>query len=183
MLVVGVAVHPLLAVVVGAMAFVWPWLRQRSTRRRARAVRRQEYPEVVDLLRVAVSGGANLPLAFRAVAERAPPSWRLPMLRSASGLARGQPVDAALAPMRAECPEADSLCSALGAAAESGTPLLPTLSRLADEARAAHRRAGEAAARRLPVVLLFPLIGCALPAFVLLTVVPLLAGGLRSLRL
>ena len=39
------------------------------------------------------------------------------------------------------------------------------------------------AARRLPVHLLFPLVLCTLPAFGLLTVAPLLAGGLRSLRL
>jgi hypothetical protein len=33
------------------------------------------------------------------------------------------------------------------------------------------------------VKLLFPLVLCTLPAFALLTVVPLLAGSLRSLRL
>jgi hypothetical protein len=38
-------------------------------------------------------------------------------------------------------------------------------------------------ARRLPVKLLFPLVLCTLPAFALLTVVPLLVGSLRELRL
>ena len=35
--------------------------------------------------------------------------------------------------------------------------------------------------RTLPVKLCFPLVGCILPAFVLLTIAPLIAGALRSL--
>jgi pilus assembly protein TadC len=45
------------------------------------------------------------------------------------------------------------------------------------------RRAGERAARRLSVTLLFPLVLCILPAFVLLGLVPLLASSLRDLQL
>ena len=41
---------------------------------------------------------------------------------------------------------------------------------MADEVRADRRRTGEAAARRVPVKLLFPLVACVLPAFALLTV-------------
>ena len=43
-------------------------------------------------------------------------------------------------------------------------------------------RRAASSARRVPVTLLFPLVFCTLPAFALLTVAPLLAGGLRSLR-
>ncbi|MCB1006710.1 MAG: type II secretion system F family protein, partial [Acidimicrobiales bacterium] len=64
-----------------------------------------------------------------------------------------------------------------------GVALLPALERLAVETRLERRRAAEATARRVPVKLLFPLVLCTLPAFALLTVVPLLAGSLRSLRL
>jgi len=39
----------------------------------------------------------------------------------------------------------------------------------------------EAAVRRLPVRLTFPLACCSLPAFVVLTVVPLTAAGLHQL--
>ena len=49
------------------------------------------------------------------------------------------------------------------------------LSRLADDARRQRRHDLEAAVRRLPVRLSFPLVCCSLPAFVLLTVVPLVA--------
>ena len=48
--------------------------------------------------------------------------------------------------------------------------------------RAARRRLGEAAARRLPVRLTFPLVTCTLPAFVLLAIAPAVLGALSTLR-
>jgi tight adherence protein C len=51
------------------------------------------------------------------------------------------------------------------------------------EARLIRRRASEVAARRLPVQLLFPLVLCTLPAFGLLTVVPLLVSAFDTLSL
>ena len=75
------------------------------------------------------------------------------------------------------------LVSVLLASERYGTPLLPALDRVAVDARARRRVAADEAARRVPVKLLFPLVLCILPAFALLTVVPLLAGALRSLRL
>ena len=60
-------------------------------------------------------------------------------------------------------------------------PLVPGLERAGLELRLARRRRAEEAARRLPVRLLAPLLTCVLPAFVLLTVVPLLVAALRSL--
>jgi tight adherence protein C len=64
-----------------------------------------------------------------------------------------------------------------------GAPVGAGLERLAAEVRADTRRRAETAARRVPVKLLFPLVVCILPAFGLLTVAPLVAGALRSLRL
>jgi len=52
--------------------------------------------------------------------------------------------------------------------------------RLSETAR---RRNAEIAARRVPIKLLFPLVFCVLPSFALLTVVPVLAGSLKSFGL
>ena len=79
-------------------------------------------------------------------------------------------------------PIAQPLVDALALADRYGTPLPPILDRLADEARAQRRRNADAAARRLPIQLSFPLVGCTLPSFVLLTVVPLMAGTFSSLH-
>jgi tight adherence protein C len=76
-----------------------------------------------------------------------------------------------------------ALAAALVDAERYGTALGPTLDRLAVDARMARHRRAEEAARRVPVKLLFPLVTCILPAFGLLTVAPLIAGGLRALRL
>jgi len=70
---------------------------------------------------------------------------------------------------------------AITSAEHYGAPLAPTLDLLAHEARRDRRRQAEERARTLPVKLCFPLVGCILPAFVLLTIAPLVAGALRSL--
>jgi len=62
-----------------------------------------------------------------------------------------------------------------------GVPLAPGLERLGLELRLERRRAAEQEARRVPVRLLGPLVTCTLPAFALLTVVPLLVASLRAL--
>jgi tight adherence protein C len=59
--------------------------------------------------------------------------------------------------------------------------LAPGLERLSLELRLDRRRRAEIEARRVPVRLLAPLVVCVLPAFALLTVVPLLVASLRAL--
>ena len=78
---------------------------------------------------------------------------------------------------------APSGTAALVASERYGAPVAAGLERLAGEVRRDRRRRAEEAARRVPVKLLFPLVGCTLPAFGLLTVAPLIAGALRALRL
>ena len=75
------------------------------------------------------------------------------------------------------------LTAALVASERYGAPVVTGLERLADDVRRDRRRRAEEAARRVPVKLLFPLVTCTLPAFALLTVAPLIAGTLGSLRL
>ena len=82
----------------------------------------------------------------------------------------------------AECGEPiRPLAAALAAAERYGDPLGPVLDRVTAEARLVRRRRAEESARRLPVQLLFPLVLCVLPAFVLLAVVPLLLAAVPEL--
>src|SRR6476659_3357569 len=64
-----------------------------------------------------------------------------------------------------------------------GTPLAESLRRRADEVREARRAAAAERARKASVKMLFPLVFMILPAFLLLTVVPVLLSTLLSVRL
>lgn len=63
-----------------------------------------------------------------------------------------------------------------------GFAVATTLDRLSTEAHALRRFRAESEARELPIRLIFPMLCCILPSFVLLTVVPMLAGTLIGLR-
>jgi tight adherence protein C len=168
-----------------SMVGVWavPVARARRSRRRHETEVRRSLPEVADLLVVAVGAGLTVHLAVAAVARRATGPVAGSLRQAVDEAALGRRLADALADVPDRVGEATRpLVAALVAAERYGGPLLDRLTRLADEARADGRRRAEEAARRVPVTLLFPLVFCTLPAFALLTVAPLFAGGLRSLR-
>lgn len=163
--------------------FAVPVVRARRARRRHEAAVRRSLPEVADLFVVAVGAGLTVHLAVAAVARRAAGPVADALRRVVEEVALGRRLADALADVPDRVGETTRpLAAALVAAERYGGPLLDRLARLAEEARADGRRRAEEAARRVPVTLLFPLVFCTLPAFALLTVAPMLAGGLRSLR-
>lgn len=157
--------------------------RGRPGRARARqGAASQELPEVIDLFALAVGGGLNVSLAVAAVGHRAGGALGAAFRRAAVDDGR-RLADRLDDLPRAAGEELRPLTAALAASERYGSPLGDVLARAAHDARIRRLRRAEEAARRLPVLLLFPLVCCVLPAFVLLTVVPMLAGSLRALRL
>jgi Flp pilus assembly protein TadB len=172
------------APVVGAGVWIWPALGERRRRRRRRAELLRHLPEVADLLVLAVGAGLTVPLAVAAVARRAPGPLAPALGQAIAEVGLGRRLADALDDVPRQLGEdVRPLIAALVASDRYGAPLLDSLVRLSVELRADRRRRAEAAARRVPVKLLFPLVFCTLPAFALLTVAPLIAGALRSLRL
>ena len=152
-------------------------------RRRREAALAADLPEVVDLLAVAVGAGLTVPLAVAAVGRRSRCLLARELAAVAEEAAAGRRRADALDDLPARAGEAvRPLAAALAACERYGAPIGPTLATVAAEARDAERRRTEQAARRLPVLLLFPLVLCVLPAFALLTVAPLLADALAALR-
>lgn len=155
--------------------------RRRAARERERAVR-AALPEAVDLLLLALGAGLSLPLAHPEVARHcsAPvgPALQAAAASTAQGVPRADALVAALAPLG---DRALALAHVLVDHLRYGVALTPGLERLQLELRLDRRRHAEQQARRVPVRLLGPLVACVLPAFALLTVVPLLAASLRSL--
>jgi tight adherence protein C len=176
------AIDPLLGLTVLVAAGAAPRLARRRHERRRRAALVEELPEVVDLLALGAGAGLTVPLTVEVAARHG----RGQLAAVLADVVAATRVGAALADELAAVPgrlgeEVRPVVAALVAAARDGVPLEPPLLRLAGEARAERRRAAEERARRLPMRLLLPLVGCVLPAFALLTVVPLLAGALGDL--
>jgi hypothetical protein len=140
-----------------------------------------ELVAVADLLHVAVSAGHSLHGAVAAVGATADGPAGVALARVDAAFARGRPMADALEELtRAIGPEARPLVTALSSSLRSGAPLAPGLQRLADAQRRRQRRRAEERIRRLPVLLLAPLVGLVLPAFVVLTIVPVALTTART---
>lgn len=177
-------VLPAAAVPAGLAAWGAPGVAARRAERRRLAAMAGDLPDVVDLLVLAVGAGLTVPLAAVAVSRRATGPLGAELARACVEAGLGRRLADALDDVPARAGEAvRPLVAALIASERYGAPLVAGLERLAGEVRADRRRRAEEAARKVPVKLLFPLVACTLPAFALLTVAPLVASAVRSLRL
>jgi tight adherence protein C len=174
----------ILAIVLGAAGVLAV---RRSARRRAearvRAARSEAAPAVIDLLGACLQAGLNPYLALCRVAERSPDALRAELGRLVVDLRLGQSPGAALraAAERTALDEFRAAAAALDAADRWGMGPAEALAARAEALRSRGRMAAEAEAGRAAVRLAFPLVLCFLPAFVLLVVVPTVAGAIRAL--
>lgn len=139
----------------------------------------------IDLLGVAATSGQGVGDAVRSVGAvgRGPLAAELASVGRA--VDRGGSLSVGLEELaRRLGPEVRPLVSALQVALSSGDGAAPALQRLADSERRRERRRRETRLRRLPVLLTVPLVLFVLPAFVVLTLVPValsVAGDLPGL--
>jgi tight adherence protein C len=180
------AVQPRLALVV-LLVLAGRRVAVRLARRREAArrsgVRTEAAPAVLDLLAAALLAGLNPHLAVLRVAERAPDGLRDDLDAAVAVLRLGGTPAVALraAAERSDLDELRAAAGALEAAERWGAPPAEALAARAEALRSRTRLRAEAEAGRAAVRLAFPLVLCFLPAFVLLTVVPTVAGSLRAL--
>jgi len=181
---VGLLVGPwpaaaVVASIVGASGFQ----RRRSLRCRADGLV-AELPEAIELLFLAVGSGLTVRLALLAVGPRLNGETGTAFADACHALETGERTADAIERLSIRLGDGGRpLVFALLDAERYGAPLGPALERLADDARAHRRRQAEERARRVPVKLLFPLVFCVLPAFVVLTVVPILFSTVDRLTL
>lgn len=171
-------------ILLGSVALAW------RSRRRADAIAQQRRndaaPFLIDLVRAGLAAGADprtTLLALGTTDVGRPVRALQPSLRELTRrLGAGEPFHDALALLGRASPDLRALVAALQSSERLGVGVGPTLDILAVDARLTRRRRAETRARRLPVLLLFPLTTCILPAFGVLTVVPLLVSGLSAVR-
>jgi Flp pilus assembly protein TadB len=175
----------------GVVAALGPRVLSRLEPRSVREERERllaDLPLLLDLLSSCLAGGAALPDAARAVGAAVPGPAGRRLESVAAMLAVGAPPRDAWAALSggaslpggasggaSEDPLAPA-ARALARAADGGAPVAAAVARMATEARADARSVAEQAARRVGVLVVMPLGLCFLPAFVLLGVVPVVAG-------
>jgi len=135
--------------------------------------------QTADLLAVAVAAGLTPYLALETAVALGPTAvaGRLEVVMAA--VADGRRFVEALDDEAARSPALGPLLAVLAGSERSGTAAGPALSRLSAAIRARARRRAMARARRVPVRLLFPLVFLVLPAFLVLTVAPVVLASLR----
>lgn len=133
-----------------------------------------------DLLAMALYAGLTPYLALEMAARFGPEpvAGRLESVLSAvdTGLRFVDALDAEAARWPALSPVLVTLANS----ERSGAPVGPALARVAGSTRAQARRRAMARARTVPVRLLFPLVFLVLPAFLLLTVAPVVLASLTE---
>lgn len=158
------------------------WWRARRAEARRRAAVRRGLPDAVDILAASLEAGRPVSAALGEAARWAPVELRGALAtahqRLGAGWRRVDVLDALVADLG---PEVRPLTSALLAADRYGVPVADAVRRLVDDMRRRRGLDAETAARRLPVRLTLPLVVAVLPAFALLTVVPLLLSALQGL--
>ena len=143
-----------------------------------------QVPDLTDLLVIMTEAGLSPVLAFRRAAEVLPEPLGFEVDAVIRRLELGIPWRSAMAEVAdlTGLQPLKRLVRALTRSQRLGTSLALTLRRLADDLRSDRRAQAETAARQAPVKMLFPLVFLILPAFLLLTVGPVVLSTIRSLQ-
>ncbi len=150
---------------------------------RAQRDARATLPQTLDRLTTCVLAGMSVERALRTVAPDTSGALGVALaegLRALDlGMTRSRAYD--VIAQRAGIDEVRAFMAALVRAERFGTSVSETLVAQAREARSRARAAAEQEARTAPVKLIFPLVFCFLPAFVLLTIAPIAISAVRTL--
>ena len=128
---------------------------------------------LLDAVFVGLDAGLTFELSLRALVVRAPAMSRLREARVLlADLALGRGARVAFAEFGRTGPTEARIAALVTAATRFGSPLADMLVVQTEALRSSDRRRAEAQARRLPVLMLFPLATCVLPALLIVFLGP-----------
>jgi Flp pilus assembly protein TadB len=162
------------------------WVGRRWVQRLAMDASRvdSDVPDFVDVVSVYLRSGQPPALAFLHASDTAPGMVGVASRQVAERVHNGERfVDVLTSSRSAFGLHAQPVIDALIDTERDGLAPRELFDRLATDAHAQRRRDADMRIRALPVRLTLPLVGCILPAYVLLAVVPLLASQLSSVNL
>lgn len=126
----------------------------------------------LDAVVVGLEAGLTFPLALAGIVDRAPDTVRMiDARRLLADLELGRPLAEALRAFADDAAGA-RVAALVAAATRFGAPIADLLVIQADAIRATQRHRAEETARRLPVLMLFPLATCILPALLVVFLGP-----------
>ena len=173
-----------LSVPAGAAAAVVVWVvierSESPTLRAERDAVRRDLPAIVTLLAAALRSGAGPGEALSVVAGALPGVAADRLVAVSAQLRLGGDPHQVWATLGRDA-ELAVLGRALGRAHATGAPIVTAIERLGDDLARAARGAAEDRARAIGVKAAVPLGLCLLPSFVLIGIVPLVAGLVASM--
>lgn len=148
---------------------------------------KQSIPELIDTLLVLIRAGHGPASAVSQLHNWLPDGLRQIFFDAHTELVAGQRFADVMKSLRNNLgPSVYPISDILVSADRDGLPITSVLDQLSFHAHHERRRQREVEAKELPVRLLFPLVCCILPSFVLLAMLPLLVNSLtvvsRQLR-
>ena len=175
--------HVLLAVIVAAVLFFLPdyWVLSVRDERHERI--RRDAADVIDQMTICVEAGLGFDAALARIAKTTEGPLTDELRRTLSDIRAGVPRSQALRALadRAQVPEVRQLVTALLQAQKHGVPIAETLRVQAAEMRLKRTQRTEERAAKLTVKIIFPIIVCFLPVFMIITVVPSLITVFNAL--
>jgi tight adherence protein C len=178
-----IAGQPLYALVAAGLLFFLPDYWVRSTRDKRQTAMQAKAADVIDQLTICVEAGLGFDAALARVATTTEGPLTDELRHTISDIQAGVPRAQALRTLadRAQIPEIRQLVTALLQAQKHGVPMAETLRIQSAEMRLKRKQRTEEKAAKLTVKMIFPIIVCFLPVFMIITVFPSLITVVRAI--
>ncbi len=163
--------------------FIWRRTKKRISAKHDRAIA-DAFPECIDLFIAALRAGYSSAQGINFLGQHAPSVLRPHFIASSRRIDDGERFVDAIRLLQSDIGVvSQAMCDVLISGDRLGIPVENLLFQLGNEARLTRRRRAETEARQLPIRLSLPLVMCILPSFVILIIVPTIAGTLSQLHI
>ena len=175
--------HPVIATVAAVLLFFAPDYWVMSVRDKRQADMQTDVADTIDQLTICVEAGLGFDAALARVASTTEGPLTDEIRHTVSDIQAGVPRPQALRTLsdRTQIVEIRQLVTALLQAQKHGVPMAETLRVQSAEIRLKRKQRTEEKAAKLTVKMLFPIIVCYLPVFMIIVLVPALINIFRAL--